>query len=168
MAQGLPSFQESCYSLFRREPSNKERVVPVVLLYAGISAEEMWLQKDLFAWQPGLDELLAEELGENNISIHPILPGAQQSVECEHPCHCSRVKRRVAVTRVEDPGPGHNLPQAILTNLALSKQGRCGTHETGVMEGLHDWYSCLLTGVVGGRGDQRKSVVKMNDLRPFP
>src|SRR5690242_10832848 len=89
-------------------------------------------------------------------------------MEGDHSCHSCRLQGRVVVTRVKDSWPGYDLSETLVAYFAVAAESRCWAQEAGVMQGLHDRNSRRLAGIVGGRGDQRKSVMKVNDLRSLP
>jgi hypothetical protein len=86
-------------------------------------------------------------------------------MECEHPRDNGGLRTGIVVTAVNHSRPRKGPPKTILTCPALSMESCRGTHDSRVMQGLHNRDSLLLAGIVGSRRDEGEGVVKMNEMR---
>jgi hypothetical protein len=82
----------------------------------------------------------------------------------KHFRHKSCQKIGIPVTAVNDPLP-QRFGHAVFTDVVVPKKQTIGTHHTEIVQTLNDGDPFVPTGVIDRRGQHKKDIVEMDNIR---
>jgi hypothetical protein len=93
--------------------------------------------------------------------------GANRFVEGGRGGYNASLQTRLSVAASYHARPRKQPIAAALTKLAFINEGSGRAHKPRVVQRLNDWYTELVACIVSGKGYQKVSVVKVNNIGPF-
>src|SRR6266404_4508342 len=127
---------------------------------------KVWLDDDAILGQAALYVLHPGDLRECDVDVYLFLPRVQCGMSGEHRGQRGCLGEAVTVTAAKDCRPGQWASETGFADFAVAHECGGRAEEAVIVQSLDDRDAGVGTCIVGGRGDQGKSVVEVGDVGP--